>query len=219
MSETEKSLRETLAAAGKRLVEDNLVQGTWGNFSVRLDEKRMLVTPSGLDYLSLTPDDMVAVDIESLEYAGGLKPTSEKKLHAAIYKGRKDINAVIHTHSEYCSAAAAARVDLPADTDEIRRLVGQNIKCAAYGLPGTKKMTVAALAALDGRNACYLANHGAIAIGVSLENAYAVCLALEFHTKNFIELAVMKKTGIKNFSDKALLAVFRGKLETAICYD
>lgn len=104
----EKYLREALVRCGKALVEKGLVQGTWGNISVRLDEKYMLTTPSGLDYMRLTPDDMVKVDIDTLKYEGDKKPTSEKGLHGAIYKNREDIGAVIHTHSKYCSVFAAA---------------------------------------------------------------------------------------------------------------
>jgi L-ribulose-5-phosphate 4-epimerase len=216
---TENELRAALVEAGKRLVKENLVQGTWGNLSARLDEKRILVTPSGMDYLSLTPEDMVVVDIETIEYTGRHKPTSEKKLHAAIYADRKEINAVIHTHSEYSSVAAAARADLPATTDDVRAAIGTNIPCAAYGLPGTKKMTQAALTALKDRNGCFLANHGAIAMGTSLENALNACRILENAAKQYIEKTVVKKTGIETFSDKALLEAFRGKVETPICYD
>jgi L-ribulose-5-phosphate 4-epimerase len=216
---TENELRAALVAAGKTLVKENLVQGTWGNLSARLDEKRMLVTPSGMDYLSLSPDDMVVVDIETIEYTGKHKPTSEKKLHAAIYADRKEINAVIHTHSEYSSVAAAARASLPASKDEVRRVIGTNIPCAAYGLPGTKKMTQAALLALKDRNGCFLANHGAIAMGTSLENALTACRLIESAAKEYIEKTVIKKTGIKTFSDQALLEVFQGKVETTVCQD
>ncbi|MDR2090359.1 MAG: class II aldolase/adducin family protein [Clostridiales bacterium] len=215
----EKELRTALTEAGKRLVRENLVQGTWGNLSARLDEKRMIVTPSGIDYLLLTPDDMVVVDIESLEHAGPHKPTSEKKLHAAIYADRREINAVIHTHSEYCSVAAAARADFPSLDNAARTAVGQNIRCAAYGLPGTKKMTQATVAALKDRNGCFLANHGAIAMGTSLENALNACRILENAAREHIEKTVLKKTGLKTFSDEALLEAFFGKVETPICYD
>ena len=83
-------------------METGLVQGTWGNLSIRLDDKYMLVTPSGLDYTRLTPADMVKVNISTLAYEGSLKPTSEKGLHAEVYKQRPDAGAVIHTHSKYC---------------------------------------------------------------------------------------------------------------------
>ena len=99
----ELELREKLVAYGNKLVDEGLVQGTWGNLSIRLDENYMLVTPSGLDYRRLTAADMVKVNLQTLEYEGSLKPTSEKGIHAGIYLRRPDIHAVIHTHSKYCS--------------------------------------------------------------------------------------------------------------------
>ncbi|MDD3946548.1 MAG: class II aldolase/adducin family protein [Clostridia bacterium] len=78
---TEKEIRQAVKDAGVRLIESGLVQGTWGNISIRLDEKHMVVTPSGLDYIRLTPEDMVVVDIDTLEYDSPIKPTSEKKIH------------------------------------------------------------------------------------------------------------------------------------------
>ncbi len=114
----EEGLREMLVEYGKMLVASGLVQGTWGNLSVRLDGEHMLVTPSGLDYMRLAPADMVKVKIKTLEYEGDLKPTSEKGLHAAIYRNRPDVRAIIHTHSKYCSVFAAAHKDLPVPEQE-----------------------------------------------------------------------------------------------------
>ena len=109
----EARLRQMLVDYGNRLVACGLVQGTWGNISVRLDDRYMLATPSGLDYSRLTPEDMVKVDIETLKYEGDLKPTSEKGLHAAVYQRRPEIGAVIHTHAKYCCVFAAANQDMP----------------------------------------------------------------------------------------------------------
>ena len=87
-------LREKLCEYGKKLVKTGLVQGTWGNLSIKLDDTYMLVTPSGLDYTRLTPADMVKVNISTLEYEGSLKPTSEKGLHAEVYKQRPDAREI-----------------------------------------------------------------------------------------------------------------------------
>ncbi|MDR3262909.1 MAG: class II aldolase/adducin family protein [Clostridiales bacterium] len=207
---TETQPRTLLAEYGRRLVKENLVQGTWGNISVRLDEKRMLVTPSGMDYMNLSPSDMVEVNIETLEYTGPLKPTSERKLHAAIYRARPEIGAVIHTHSEYCSIAAAARAELPS-TPETVAVIGETLRCAAYGLPGTKKMTSATIAALANRNGCYLANHGAVVSAATLESAFDACKALELATKEYIEVSVVKKSDGKAdiFSDELAIGLFK----------
>ena len=83
---TESELRWLIKDAGVQMLAENLVQGTWGNISVRIDEKHMLCTPSGLDYVDLTVDDMSVVDIDTLEWVGSKKPTSERKIHAAILR-------------------------------------------------------------------------------------------------------------------------------------
>ncbi|MDR3292588.1 MAG: class II aldolase/adducin family protein [Clostridiales bacterium] len=195
MDSLEQALRQKLTEYGIKLVKENLVQGTWGNISVRLDEKRMIVTPSGRDYLNLTPSDMVVVNIETLEYEGELKPTSERKLHAAIYRMRPEIGAVIHTHSEYCSVAASARIelkasDLPKDAEkELKSAIGETVRTAVYGLPGTKKLTKETVKALENRNGCYMAAHGAVAMGADIEAAFYACKTLELTTKQYIEKA------------------------------
>ena len=85
---TEAEIRQAVKDAGVKLLESNLVQGTWGNISIRIDDKKMVVTPSGMDYIRMRPEDTVVVDIETLEYTSDVKPTSEKKIHAAIYRDK-----------------------------------------------------------------------------------------------------------------------------------
>src|SRR5690554_1565135 len=99
---TEKEIRQIIVAAGKELVEKKLVQGTWGNISVRLDKDTMLVTPSAVDYGRMKEQDLVLMNIHTMEYKGDRKPSSEKDIHAAILRERPNINAVIHSHPSYC---------------------------------------------------------------------------------------------------------------------
>lgn len=183
----EQEIRQAVKDAGVRLLKSGLVQGTWGNISIRLDEDRMVVTPSGLDYIRLKPEDMVVVDINTLEYNSPIKPTSEKKIHAAIYRDRKDINAVIHSHPLNCSSVAAARKEIPVMSEKMQELVGGDIKVGHYGLPGTKKLTAGAVEALKGRNGCLLANHGVVACAASIDGAFEVCQVMEDSAKQFIE--------------------------------
>lgn len=181
----EKYLREALVRCGKALVEKGLVQGTWGNISVRLDEKYMLTTPSGLDYMRLTPDDMVKVDIDTLRYEGDKKPTSEKGLHGAIYKNREDIGAVIHTHSKYCSVFAAAGRDMPV-TEEYRHVFGDVIKLASYALPGTKALMKHTASAVGDRYGAIMSNHGMITCGKDLDTAFDNCVKLEENGRKYL---------------------------------
>lgn len=189
---TENEIRQAVKDAGVRLVASGLVQGTWGNISIRLDDNRMVVTPSGLDYTRLKPEDMVVVDINTLEYDSPIKPTSEKKIHAAVYRERKDINAVIHSHPLNCSSVAAARVELPVMSSEMEKLVGGSARVGEYGLPGTKKLTAATVAALGGRNACLMANHGVLTCAGSIDEAFEVCRIMEESAGLFIAQAAGK---------------------------
>lgn len=183
----EQALREQLVEYGIRLVKADLVQGTWGNLSVRLDESAMLVTPSGMDYESLSPDDIVKVDLATLAYEGNVKPTSEKALHQQIYLKKPEARAVIHTHSDNCSVLAAANAPLPASTEEMQARFGGDVAVAKYGLPGTNKLAKNTVAAMGENAAALMAHHGAVCCADSLENAFDCCALLEAAAGRYIE--------------------------------
>jgi len=175
----ERGIRESIVACGKRLQDEGLLQGTWGNIAVRLDEAHMLCTPSGLDYRRLTPDDIVKVALSTLAYGGRRKPTSEKRLHRDIFAARADVGAVIHTHARRCGVFAAARKSVCCIEGELRALVGGEMRCAGHALPSTKRLSRVAIRALGDRNGCLLMNHGALCCGADLERAYLACRAAE----------------------------------------
>lgn len=183
----EQQIREKLTEFGKKVVESGLVQGTWGNLSMRLDEQYMIVTPSGLDYTRLTRSDMVKVDIETLAYQGSLKPTSEKGIHGGIYSSRTDIGAVIHTHSKYCAVFAAARKNVPIVSEEDRQVFGDEVKLAGYALPGTEELWTNTIEALGQNNGCIMANHGMLCTGKTIEEAFENCMRLENCCRQYIE--------------------------------
>lgn len=182
----ELELRELLATYGKKLVEVGLVQGTWGNLSIRISDEYMLVTPSGLDYNRLTAEDMVKVNIKTLEYEGNLKPTSEKGLHAGIYAMRPEIGSVIHTHSKYASVFAAARCDVVV-RGEASKVFGNRVKLAGYGLPGTKTLKRNTVKAFGDNYGCIMANHGMVCGGESIEAAFDNCMILENYCKSYLD--------------------------------
>lgn len=200
----EQELREILKNSGVKLLGNNLVQGTWGNSSVRLDDKFMLVTPSGLDYLSLKAEDMATVNIDTLEWTGSLKPTSERGIHAGVYRSRPDVGAVIHTHPTYGSIFASARKALPCESEEMKRLLGGDVRVAGYGLPGTKKLREATIAAMEGRNACFMANHGVLCCGRTMDEAFETIYLLEKSCREYIERAVVELTGATEYSEELL---------------
>lgn len=178
-TEREQQLREEIVAYGKRLVDEGLVQGTWGNLAVRLDATNMLCTPSGIGYHLLTPDDIVKVSLETLAYGNQRKPTSEKRLHRDLFAARADVGAAIHTHAKRSGVFAAARKAICCIEGELRALVGDEMRCAGHALPSTKKLSKVALKALGKRNGCLLMNHGVLCCGADLEHAYLACKAAE----------------------------------------
>lgn len=180
-------IRKLVCESGRRMRSSGLIAGTWGNISIRLDSKNMIITPSGIDYENAMPEDMSIMNIETLKWEGQRKPSSEAKLHAQIYKERKNINAIIHTHSMNASTVAAARREVPPILDDMAQIIGPSIRVAKYALPSTKKIVRETVKALKGRNAALMANHGAIGIGRDIEEAFTVCQVLEKSCKAFIE--------------------------------
>ena len=172
--------------AGLRLVNAGLTAGTWGNISVRIDDTYMAITPSGGEYVSLTPEDITIVNYHDGSYVGK-KPSSEKSLHAAIYLERREINAVVHTHSDNASVVAAARREVPPVLDDLAQIIGPTVRCADYALPSTKKIVKTTMKALRGRNAALMANHGAVCLGRDVEEVFTCCEVLEKGCKAFIE--------------------------------
>ena len=175
----EQELREQIVAYGIRLVDEGLMQGTWGNIAVRLDETHMLCTPSGLAYHFLTPDDIVKVELVTLEYGDQRKPTSEKRLHRDLFAARTDVSASIHTHAKRCGVFAASRKPVCCISGEMKELVGEEMRCAGHALPSTKKLSKVSLKALGNRNGCLMMNHGVLCCGADLERAYRTCKVSE----------------------------------------
>lgn len=163
---------------GKALKNTGLVIGTWGNISTRFEEK-IIITPSGIDYEKLNVDDIVVCDMEGNILSGTKKPSTELSTHIAIYKHRNDVNAIIHTHSIYATAFAAARKNIPAVTEDAAMILGGEIPCAKYAFPGSSELAGNVIEVLLNKNAVLLANHGAIGMGRTLDEAFLVCKIIE----------------------------------------
>ncbi|MBR0113270.1 MAG: class II aldolase/adducin family protein [Clostridia bacterium] len=173
--------KKEVIAAGERLVEAGLIARTWGNVSCRVDDKTFVITPSGKPYIGLTPDDIVEVAIDSLEWSGDVKPSSEKGIHAEVYKRYSDANFVIHTHQKTASAISVLKSGINTLTGENKDVIGDNILLASYGLPGTKKLRKGVTAALAGSpsKATVMAHHGALCFGRDADEAFMVADTLE----------------------------------------
>jgi len=180
-------IKKQILEGGERLLKEGLVARTWGNISIRVDDTHMLITPSGRRYEDLTPDDIVLVNYHTSKHKGSVKPSSEKELHCEIYRTRKEVQAVIHTHQMNASTVAAAHREVPPILDDMTQIIGPTVRVADYALPSTRKITKKTVKALKGRNAALMANHGAVCVGRDLEEAFVVCQVLEKACKVFIE--------------------------------
>lgn len=155
-----------------------LNRGTSGNLSARLPGG-FLITPTGIPYDALTAADVVRLDARGVAAPGQLKPSSEWRFHCDIYAARPQVGAIVHTHSRYASALACQRRELPAFHYMVAAAGGDSVRCADYATFGTAQLSANALAALEGRHACLLANHGVIATGAHLAGALALAEEIE----------------------------------------
>jgi len=174
----------------RKMLEKGLVVGKSGNVSIRLppeDGRELLaITPTSRYYDLLTVDDIQVIDFETEPVEGDLPPSSETLLHIGIYRARKNINAVIHTHSVFASAASVAGLEIPASLDDQVTFIGGEIRLAEYALPGSEELINHAIAALGDRNAVLLPNHGTIGIGRTMREAFTVCELLEKTAKIYL---------------------------------
>jgi L-fuculose-phosphate aldolase len=175
---TDESLREAVVAACRELERGGLTHGTSGNISVRRDERRFFISPSGLAYRDLRPDDVALMDIDG-RWFGRRRPSSEWRFHRDIFTSRDDVCAIVHTHSRNATALACSGRGIPAFHYMVAVAGGTDIRCAPYRTFGTQDLSDAAVAALDGRMACLLANHGVICVGADLPVALALAGEVE----------------------------------------
>ncbi len=174
---TEPALRRALVEGARSLVASGLNRGTSGNLGVRLGD-RLLVTPSGVPVNELRAAGMVLMDFSGNTIGPG-KPSSEWRFHRDILASRPDLNAVVHTHAPFATSLACLGMEIPPFHYMIAMAGGKSIRCAPYALFGTQALSDHVLAAIDGRKACLLANHGLIAAGADLEEALAITVEVE----------------------------------------
>ncbi len=192
MSATEEDLRREIVAASRRMIDAGLSQGTSGNISVRCGNA-MLITPSAVPAGDLTPGMIVRMrlDAEDGQWEGKLRPSTEWPFHRAILRERPEFGAVVHTHSPHATALAIARKPIPPCHYMIAVFGGDDVRVADYATFGTEALSQAALRALAGRNACLLANHGAIAAGPDLTRAMWLADELETLARQYcLSLAI-----------------------------
>lgn len=169
--------REAIISAGRRMNASGLNQGTSGNLSHRV-ENGFLVTPTGMEYDVLRPEDIVLMRFDG-NYEGERLPSSEWRFHRDILAARPEVNAILHTHSQSSTAVSCLRRSIPSFHYMVAAAGGTDIRCAPYATFGTEELSHNALAALEGRKACLLANHGLITVGADLPSAFKLAIEVE----------------------------------------
>ena len=171
------NLRADLIATARALQPAGLNKGTAGNVSVR-DGDGFLITPTGLPYDTLVPGDIPRMALDG-SHAGRRQPSSEWRFHRDLYAARPDVGAVLHAHSPFAVSLACLRRDIPPFHYMIARFGGDTIRCAEYATFGSQELSTAAMAALEDRKGCLLANHGLLVAGRDLGEALALAVELE----------------------------------------
>ncbi|MDQ3316146.1 MAG: class II aldolase/adducin family protein [Actinomycetota bacterium] len=174
-------LREEVAGVARRLISSGLVTGTSGNVSARTPEGNVLVTPTGLPYEAMEPESIVLVDIDGQILEGSLAPSSETPMHTGIYRARRSVGAVVHTHSRYATTLACLGWEIPPVHYMLTTLGPDGrVPLAPYALYGTGELADHAAGALaESHNACLLRTHGTITVGESAEEAFTRTVVLE----------------------------------------
>lgn len=173
-------MRQHLAQAYRDLGQ-TLIQGSAGNISVR-DEAGMLISPTRTTPQAITPGGIIAMGLDA-PVPGA---SSEWALHAALYQARPEFGAIVHTHSDHCTALACLNEPLPAFHYMVLQFGGPDVRCAPYVTFGTPELATVSIAAMAGRTACLLANHGMIAAGPDLDAAVAAAHLLEQLARQYL---------------------------------
>lgn len=184
---TKTEIKEIIVETGIKMIEEGLTVGTWGNFSVRDPETGLIyITPSGMDYTTLRPDDVVVLDAQMNIVEGERVPSVEHPMHVAIYNARGDINAVVHTHPIYSTVLGVNHMELPAVSEDFAQIVGYKMSCSEYALPGTAELAQNVVKGLGKENGVLLPNHGTVLVGADMPSALTICHVAEKSAQIYI---------------------------------
>ncbi|WP_419908299.1 class II aldolase/adducin family protein [Hoeflea sp.] len=178
LSNEERTLRQAIIDGCVEMNAAGYNQGMSGNVSARFGDC-ILITPGSIAYDRLRAEMIVPLAIADGRWSGEYEPSSEWRFHRDIIAARSDVNAVVHLHSPFATALSMARKPIPACHYLIASFGGDDVRCADYAVNGSQDLSDVAVAALEGRTACLLANHGMITVGETLEAAFASAVQLE----------------------------------------
>ena len=198
--------RLLLIEYGKKLVKAGLTKGTGGNLSI-FDRKNghVAITPSGIDFFEIQPEDIVIIDVDGNVIEGNRTPSSEWAMHVMPYKYRDDIDAVIHAHTMYATVMACLRQELPA-THYMIAVAGENVRVAEYATYGSPELAQNAFEAMKDRKAVILANHGILAGANDLLNAFNIVEEIEYCAEVYTKAKAIGEPVILPHEEMTLMA-------------
>jgi len=201
--------RRALIDTCRAMNDSGINQGTSGNASARLDDRRFLITPSGRSYDAMKPADIPVMALDG-QWSGPVRPSTEWRFHRDILAARPDVGAIVHAHSSFATALACLRLDVPSFHYMVAVAGGDSIRCAPYATFGTQALSDHALAALEDRKACLLANHGLIATGATPAKALALAIEVETLCGMYLRArAVAEPTRLSNEEMARVIELFR----------
>lgn len=177
---TARTEREAISEYGRAMLEQGLTKGTGGNVSARVSEEFMAISPSGMAYEDITPEDVPVLDAEEDVVLGSRTPSAEHAMHMGVYREREDVGGVVHNHSPYASTFASLSEPIEA-SHYLIAFAGETVPVAAYETYGTEALGQVAVDTLGTEyNACLLENHGVLAVGDDLASAFEIALMVEY---------------------------------------
>jgi len=195
--------KRSLVEYGRRLLESNMVGGTAGNLSVRIEQELFAITPSGVPYNELTPDDVPILDMTGHVVEGNRKPSIEFRMHLEIYRNFSDVRAVVHAHPIYCGVLSILRLPLPA-LSETMLMYCMFVPVSEYANSGTEQLAKNVVSAMRQSRAVIMANHGLVCAGGSLKEAFDMCETIERTAKMYV-LALSTGKTIHTIDEKDAL--------------
>ncbi len=188
--ETEKKV---VVRFGLKLVESGLTTGTGGNLSIiDRDSGRVAVSPSGIEYAALQPEDVVLTDLDGNILDGDCKPSSELGFHLSVYRQRQDVQAIVHTHSPYATTMACLGWEIPA-VHYLVGFAGKKVPVAPYATFGTRELARNVSETIGDYNVLLLANHGLLAVGQNMDAAFAAAEEIEFVARIYYQTQCIGK--------------------------
>lgn len=189
--QSEYELKKLIVEIGKRIWMRGYVAANDGNITVKLNDRELLTTPTGISKGFMTPEMIIKVDNTGKVISGssGYRPSSEVKMHLEVYSERPDVKSVVHAHPPYATSFAVAGIPLNKCVLPEAIIVIGAVPIAAYGLPSTMEIPDAIRPLIKTSDAILLENHGALTLGSDLLNAYHKMETLE-HTASIVWKAI-----------------------------